>query len=648
MSATILSLFARHASLETTALAAGGASMSYRELETRSNEIADALWSRGVRVEEAVILSAERSIETIPALLGILKCGAFYVPVDARWPALRLRHIAAQTAARFALFAEDAPPCGVAAMRIAELRGAAPRPPLVVDPDNLAYVMFTSGSTGVPKAIGVPHRAVARLAHEPRFVRVAGDDVFLWNAPLGFDASTFEIWTPLVGGCRLEIAPPGALSPRELARVVRDRGVTILWLTAGLFTRVVDDACDLLAGLRALLAGGDVLPPRAVRTALAKLPATRLINGYGPTENTTFTCCHTIAEAPASIPIGTAISGTYVRIVDRELRPVPRGGIGELVTGGDGLARGYHRDPRRTAAAFVPDAQSAVPGARVYRTGDLVRERDDGAIEFHGRADDQVKLSGYRIEPAEVAHVMGSHPAISIAAVAVRNARLVAWYQALREVSSDELAAFLADRLPPYMIPAQFVRVDAMPLSEQGKVDRAALPDPLPVAGSADAPSSTLDVLASIWREVLGIGSLPEDAEFFRCGGDSLTATQVVGRVRARFGAEIPLSRFFENPTLHGLASLVDASSAESRLPAPSTFPAGSGPLTFPQERVWFLQQLEPESLAYQFQATIRFRGPLDVAALRVSLRRIVERHEIYRTTFPADDEGRPLQIVHP
>jgi aspartate racemase len=427
--------------------------------------------------------------------------------------------------------------------------------------------------------VTVEHRAVIRLVQGATYARFAEDEVFLQLAPLSFDASTFELWGALLNGARLVVAPAEPPSLIELGRLLRREGVTTLWLTAELFHQMVDEQLEDLRGLRQLLAGGDVLSVAHVERMRQAVPSCRLINGYGPTENTTFTTCHPVQpgdRSSGSVPIGRPISNTRVYVLDEHLQPVPIGVRGELYAGGDGVARGYLDRPDLTAERFVPDPFSGEPGARLYRTGDLARWRADGSLEFLGRLDHQVKVRGYRIELGEIEAVLARHPAVGRVVVlllqdARRDPRLVAYVvaqQAGGGLRDGELQEFLQQRLPDYMVPSTFVLLDSIPVTPTGKVDRLALPAPDSVgidAVSYVAPRSPVEsVLAEIWEELLHLERVGVHDNFFALGGHSLKATQVISHVRARLGVELPLSAVFEAPTVAGLAALAEAAGPAS------------------------------------------------------------------------------------
>lgn len=417
-----------------TALTSRSGNLSYDELNGKANQLARFLRSQAnVRPGGRVAIHLDRSNDLMVALLGVLKAGAAFVPLDLAYPEERLRWMledarpeAVLASSEQGSWLEEAgcPVIWLDRQRDEIAAESVANPGLVLPANAVAYIMYTSGSTGNPKGVAVPHRAITRLVRNSNFFTVAEDDVFLQMAPVSFDASTFEIWASLLNGARLAIMPPGTPALDDICQAIREYQVTVLWLTAGLFRVMVDERLDGLAGVRQLLAGGDILPLPQVERVLEALPDCQLINGYGPTENTTFTCCYPVrreGEWHQSVPIGSAISNTRVYVVDERLRPVPVGISGELLTGGDGLAQGYHGRPSLTAERFVPDPLGQIPGERLYRTGDRVRQLADGSIEFLGRVDRQIKLRGFRIELGEIEAALREAPGVRESAVICRD-----------------------------------------------------------------------------------------------------------------------------------------------------------------------------------------------------------------------------------
>jgi amino acid adenylation domain-containing protein len=577
---------------DAVALVHGGERLTYRDLDRRANRLARHLQELGVGPEVRVGVALERSGELVQALLAVLKAGGAYVPIDPASPERRLAATLRDAGA--AVLVTEGPRRGgmdAAAVRVVRLdadreriaAASEERLPTRVYPESLAYVCYTSGSTGFPKGVAVPHRAVVRLVKGTGYARLDPEEVVLQFAPVAFDASTFEIWGALLNGARLVVAPPGALSLADLGRTIRDCGVTTLWLTAGLFHRMVDEQLEDLGHVRQLLAGGDVLSMPHVRRVIDRLPECRLVNGYGPTEATTFTCCYpvprTLPESCASLPIGAPIANARVYVLDPGLSPVPTGVPGELYIGGEGLARGYLGRPALTAERFLPDPFGVAPGSRLYRTGDRVRWLPEGELEFLGRLDQQVKVRGFRVEPAEVEAALAGHGAVREVAVVARSGPLgekhLVAYVVPRSSSDggvpapDELREFLGAQLPGYMVPAAFVVLGDLPLTPSGKLDRGALPEPVPEAGVGSRPAGFVAprtaveaVLAAICAEVIGVSRVGAHDDFFALGGHSLGAMRVVSRIRTVFGVDVPLLGFFNGPTVAGLAEAVERARA--------------------------------------------------------------------------------------
>ena len=648
--------------------------VTYGELNRRANQLAHHLRALGVGPEVLVGLCVERSPEMVVGLLGILKAGGAYVPLDPAYPRERLAFMLKDTQVPVLLtqgrllegLPEDRPRvvCLDTDWKAISLEGEE-NLITAVTAENLAYVTYTSGSTGTPKGVAIPHRGVARLLFGVDYVHLDATETFLQLAPISFDASTFEVWGALLHGARLALFPERVLTSKDLSRLIKQQGVSTLWLTASLFNAVIDEAPEALSGVRQLITGGEALSVAHVQRALALLPATQIINGYGPTESTTFACCFHIPKrldkTVSSIPLGRPIANTEVYLLDSSLCPVPVGVPGELYIGGAGLARGYLNRPELTAEKFIPNPFSVEPGARLYKTGDLARYRPDGNIEFLGRIDHQVKIRGFRIELGEVEAVLGRCPAVQDSVVLAREdvpgeKRLVAYVVPEQEQipTVSELYGFLQANLPAYMVPSAFVLLDALPLMPSGKVDRRALPAPeqvRPELGEAfKAPRTPVEeVLAGIWADVLGLEQVGIHDNFFELGGHSLLAMQIISRVCRTFKVELPLRALFATPTVAGLADGLETTGrAKQGLQTPPILPVCRGgplPLSFAQERLWFLAQLEPESSAYHIPAGFRLRGALDVSALERSLNEIVRRHEALRTTLASVD-GSPVQII--
>ncbi len=586
--ATIPALFAAEVARnpDATALVCGTRSMTYAELDRRSNALAWLLRRRGVGTDVPVAVALERSAELVVALLAVLKAGGAYLPIDVGSPAPRIAAMVEAAQTRLMLVTTDTAGrhqvAGVPTIQVdAEPALAADEltaPPDLSHPLSLAYISFTSGSTGVPKGVAVPQRGVIRLVSDPTFAPLGAGQRLLHLAPVAFDASTLEIWGALLTGATVVVAPPGPLGLADVASLLRTAEVSVAWLTAGLFHQLAETDVDAIANVPVVLSGGDALSPDTVRAVLAARRGRPLVNGYGPTENTTFTACHVMTDPSRvgrTVPIGVPIQHTTVHILDPRGRPTPIGVTGELYTGGDGLARGYAGNASATARAFVPDPNGS--GTRRYRTGDLARWRADGILEFVGRIDDQIKIRGFRVEPGEVAAVLRSHPGVreSVVVVAGEGAQrhLIGYVTPAdgvdrRTLRPPLLRDFLTSRLPDYLIPTGFKAVDQLPLNANGKLDRAALPAPEREIRAATVPprGATETRLAEIWRQLLPKdgpgGDIGREDGFFALGGNSLLAARLMFRIREVFNVEVRMAAFYEASTLAACAAAVDEAAA--------------------------------------------------------------------------------------
>ncbi len=569
------------ASPDAVAIVCGDRRLSYAALDREADRLAGRLHKLGVGQGSRVALLLARSIEAITAMLAVLKVGGAFVPLDPAYPAAQLADIVADcdpacVLAEAGLLAElgPVPPWRARTLLLAEALGSAdaPAPTVEVGVGNPAYIMYTSGSTGRPKGVVVPHRAILRLVIGADYVRLGADEVILQLAPLAFDASTFEIWGALLNGGRLAVMPSVRPTLEEIAAAIARHQVTTLWLTAGLFHLLVDHRLEALRPLRQLVAGGDVLSPVHVAKVLNALPGCRLINGYGPTENTTFTCCHTITAADLagdSVPIGRAISGTTVHVLDPAMQPVRQGGEGQLCAGGSGVALGYLNRPELTAERFVPDPFSSQPEARLYLTGDLVRQRADGALMFLGRIDRQVKIDGHRVEFDEIEAALRRQPGVRDAVAVLREdapgrKRIVAYVVG----GGGGLASVLRASLPPWAMPGAIVSLPALPLNANGKVDRARLP--APETSPSLAPRTDKErALAAIWQRVLGLPTVGRGDNFFDLGGTSLQLIEVHAEIARELKPDIALIDLFRRPRISELAALL--------LEQPTPLPAAIG-----------------------------------------------------------------------
>ncbi len=656
---------------DRTALVFGGACLTYGELDARANRLAHHLVHLGVKTESRVGLAVERSFDMVIGILGILKAGGAYVPFDPHGPAERLARMV-DDARIEALLTEDGaigrlPRTAVPVVcldtgwaEVAQYPIFAPA--IAVAADQLAYVIFTSGSSGRPKGAMNTHRGVCNrlLWMQATYALTAADRV-LQKTPASFDVSVWELFWPLLTGACLVVArPQGHQDPAYLARTMAAAGITTVHFVPSMLQAFLAEDLPAGACLRRLICSGESLSPELARRASARFGETvELHNLYGPTEaavDVTAWACPAAADLH-SVPIGRPIANLRVHVVDGGRRPVPIGVCGELLIGGVGLARGYLRRPDLTAERFVPDPFGAA-GERLYRTGDLARLLPSGVIEILGRIDQQVKIRGVRIELGEIEAALERAPAVRAAAVLARPDRtgestLMAW------VAVDgpppgvaELRDFLRRQLPEVMVPALFTFVEALPLNANGKLDRKALARTEAAAASAEAPceaprTPTEEILTELWLEVLGRDRIGVCESFFDLGGHSLRATQVMSRVREVLGVDLPVRALFEAPTVALLAARIERARG-SVPPAPPIVAVprqGELPLSFAQQRLWFLDRLEPESPAYHVPAAARLDGPLAPGVLTSALGQLARRHEALRTTFPESD-GVPFQRI--
>jgi len=656
-----------------------GASLTYRDLSRRSSQLAHHLRRLGVAEEVRVGICAERSLALIVGLLGILKAGGSYVPLDPEYPRERLAYMVGDSGARLVLTQES----------LADVLSASGVPQVLLDtgweeiggereevpetrvaPDNLAYVIYTSGSTGRPKGAMNTHRAIVnRLLWMQSAYGLDGTDAVLQKTPASFDVSVWEFFWPLLAGARLVLARPGGHRDGEyLAERISTAGVTTVHFVPSMLRAFLEtEGLERCRSLRLVVASGEALTGDLEERFFTRLaaPHLELHNLYGPTEaavDVTFWRC--LGESgERGVPIGRPIANTEIRLLDRQEPvpvPMPMGVTGELYIGGVNLARGYAGRPSLTAERFVPSPWGR--GERLYRTGDLARHRPDGAIEYLGRVDHQVKVRGFRIELGEIEAVLAGHPAVREAAVLLHadlpgGGALVGYVVAdgAGDAEAGRLRGWLEERLPGYMVPAFFRFLEALPLTPNGKVDRKALaqlrPERAEGSGRVAPRRPAEELLAGIFAEVLGLERVGADDNFFELGGHSLLATQAVSRIRAVFGVELPVRAVFEKPLVSTLAAEIEAMGAAG--PGPETPPlvrsdrVGPLPLSFGQERLWFLDQVEPGTATYNIPVQVELSGTLRAGALSAALMEVVRRHESLRTTF-AGSAGIPHQRIAP
>ena len=652
-----------------------GEQLSYEQLNSRANQLAHYLRSKGVGPEVAVGIMLDRSLELIVGLVAILKAGGAYVPLDPQYPQQRLIFMladsnaslvitqskyAAQLTAGSRWCSSDEHSQQIAAQSEQDL-------PPSASGSNLAYIIYTSGSTGQPKGVSVEQRAVARLVRGANYVELGPAEVLLQYAPVSFDASTFEVWGALLNGGKLVVMRAGEVTLRELGRTLTEQAVTTLWLTSALFHQMVDEEVSSLAGVRQLIAGGDVLSVGHVNKVLQQQRQGAVINGYGPTENTTFSTCEVMSGQSVEgrgVPIGLPISNSTAYVLNERMEPVPVGVRAELYVGGEGLARGYAGRADQTAERFVPHPYAKQAGERLYRTGDEVRRRRDGKLEFIGRTDEQVKVRGFRIEPGEIERVLAQHEGVEEAAVVMKQSqtgdkRLVGYVvlSAGLEIGGDvnrELREHVRSALPEYMVPAAVVVLERMPVTANGKLDRAALPEldegTIGAAEYEEPRTPVEEVLAGIWAELLDRESVSIHDDFFELGGHSLLVMRLNAWIRDAFGVEVTVGELFESPTLTAMAAIVEQglrSGQRLQMPSLARVDHQKAPLSYAQQRLWFLQNLHPENTSYNMPFGLKLQGQLDIGALSKAFSEIVRRHETLRTRFIAEDGGA-IQVVQP
>ncbi|HEV7897301.1 MAG TPA: amino acid adenylation domain-containing protein, partial [Planosporangium sp.] len=659
---------------DAVAVSMDGTTLTYRDLDRRANYLAHRLRQAGVGCGAVVGLCLERGIDTVVATLGVLKAGAAYLPLDPGYPAQRLAFMLAEAGAAVVVTQRahaDRLPADRRIVFIEDATGTEPAPPAGVRrAEDLAYVIFTSGSTGAPKGVMVSHANVSRLftaTADP--YGFSADDVWAGTHSFAFDFSVWEMWGALLHGGRLVIVPAEtARAPRSLLALLVGEGVTMLSQTPSAFRGLTDlildrePLLDRLA-LRFVVFGGEALSPAALRSWFERMgdTAPRLVNMYGITETTVHVTAHPLTAAdldgPAVSPVGAGLADLRLHVLDAALRHVPIGVAGELYVGGAGVASGYAGRPDLTAERFVADPFAA-DGARLYRTGDLMRWRVDGNLDFLGRIDDQFQIRGYRVEPAEVEAALVDHPGVRAAAVGALpdpvggGQRLAAWL-VLSDLSPRISAVrdWLGSRLPEHLVPSRFAVVDELPVTSGGKLDRRAVlsqpAEPLAPATLFETPHTpTEKLIADVWRQVLGVADIGRRHHFFELGGHSLLATQVINRIRTASGFDVALRELFEHPVLSEFAAAVERSLPSVAIPAICPVDrSGRLPLSFAQQRLWLLHQLDPDGVEYTIPIAIRLTGALDQVALCRALTEVVSRHEVLRTTVGVVD-GRPVQVV--
>ncbi|MFZ0319876.1 MAG: amino acid adenylation domain-containing protein [Candidatus Sulfotelmatobacter sp.] len=664
---------------EASALRFEGMEFTYRQLNSRANQLAHYLREQGVGPEVRVGVLMERSVEMVVSLLGVVKAGGAYVPLDPQYPSERLLTMVGDAEPRVILTqpgrAERLGSKTIKTFCVEEERELLDRYShenlaSVVEPENAVYMIYTSGSTGKPKGVINTQAGICnRLLWMQQIQQVNREDRVLQKTPFSFDVSVWEFFAPLItGGCLVVAKPGGHQDAEYLIGLIATEQITTVHFVPSMLTVFLEaEGVERCTSLKRVICSGEALPYETQKRFFERLGHAELHNLYGPTEaaiDVTYWKCEA-HSARHVVPIGRPIANTKVYVLDKRMEPVPVGVNGELYLSGRGLARGYWRQPGMTAEKFVPDPYSKSGGERLYRTGDSVRYLGDGALEFRGRLDSQVKLRGYRIELGEIEAALRGQEQVREAVVELRQgengtSRLVGYVvmngEERDETRVKELRNYLREQLPEYMVPSAFVLLPELPLTPNGKLDRRALMNSeLQQEGQAEGPiaprSQTEIILSGIWAEVLRCEKAGVNANFFDLGGHSLLAMRLVSKIRESFKVDLPLRTIFEAATLAEMARAVDTALRQNATLEMSPIQRRSrerqAPLSFAQQRLWLIQQLNPESTAYNVSSAVRLRGSLNVGALEKALNEIVRRHEILRTTFTVSS-NQLAQIVAP
>lgn len=637
--------------------------ITYKELNQRSNQLANYLQSKGVKEETLVPICIERSIEMLVGILGILKAGGAYVPIDPEYPQDRISYMIRDTAGSILLSSNagtkklqqldeieiieiDSDKALISNQSIDNLK-------INIDPDNLAYIIYTSGSTGKPKGVMVTHKNVVSLVKGIDYVSMGNKDRLLSTGSSSFDATTFEYWGMLLNGGQLILCEESRLlNSGKLREEIEDRKVNKMWFTSSWFNQLVETDISIFEGLQTILVGGEKLSEQHIQKIRQTYPEIEIINGYGPTENTTFSLTYKINETniEGAIPIGRPLNNRSAYVLGEDLQLVPVGVTGEIYLGGAGVARGYLNQENLTAEKFVKDPFSN-EGAGMYKSGDLGRWLPDGIIEYLGRVDDQVKIRGYRIELGEIETVIMQNEFVKQAVILAKEdnqgeKRLIGYIIPEGKFEKETIITYLQSKLPDYMVPAVLIEMNQFPLTSNGKIDKKALPDAERLSEQLVAPRNEIEEkLSAIWLDILKLEEVSVHDDFFELGGHSLLAIRLMSMLRKDMGIEVKIGDIFDYPTITMLAGYISGQSSGILMPSIEVKPRPDNiPLSFSQERLWFIDQLEG-SVQYHIPIILKLSGDLNINALSKSIQTIINRHEVLRTVFRVKD-GNPLQYI--
>ncbi|MFD2785408.1 amino acid adenylation domain-containing protein, partial [Hymenobacter rubripertinctus] len=653
--ATITSLFEEQVARmpDRVAVVFAEQTLTYRQLNERANQLAHYLQATyAPRPDELIGVQLGRSEWLLITILAVLKTGAAYLPIDPAYPAERIAYLLADSQCRLVLDAAE-----LDRSRQAAEAYPTTNPISEATARSLAYVMYTSGSTGQPKGVMVEHTSAVRLVKATNYVERLDEQVLLAAGALCFDATTFEYWSMLLNGGRLVLcAEEVLLSPALLGAEIRRRGVTMMFFTIGWLNHLVDTDIDIFRGLTTILTGGEKLSSAAIHALRQRYAGLQIQHVYGPTENTTFSTFYPVSSDLVHLPIGQSITNSTAYVLDARQQLCGIGIVGEICLGGAGLARGYLHQPALTAEKFI--AHPFIAGERLYRTGDLGRWLADGNIEFVGRVDAQIKIRGYRVELGEIEAVLHQYPELDDAVVVVHldgqgEKTLVAYLVSGQALSVGALRTYLGERLPAYMVPHHYVPLEALPLNSNGKIDRKQLPDPqgLALAGTAAyvAPRTEVEAkLVALWEEILGKQNMGVSANFFELGGHSLKAMRLLSQIHKEFEIKLTIKDLFVSPVLEEQARLIQQAQKNafaSIEPAPTQL---SYPVSSSQRRLWVLGQFEESNVAYNMSGVYVFEGELQRTAFTAALDTLLERHENLRTVFRQDEQGEVRQFILP